>query len=80
MEETMKLEIESNGCSRRDWLRETVRSAVAVMALSQGGANSAEPAAMQPEMQYALENDYPFFGGELPEAYQPDASSVRRIK
>lgn len=57
-----------NTITRRELLRCTLEGAVAVSLISPAIAPGA-PADLTLEPVFLPENDYPFFGDELPEAY-----------
>lgn len=55
--------------TRREALRETLMVAVAGTLILPLAVEAGPLPAPQPEAEYVPENDYPFFGGELPEGY-----------
>ena len=61
---------ESNTLTRREALlsalKGTVATAVVVPVAAEGAQSASAP---QTEPAFVLENDYPFFGGKLPEGY-----------
>lgn len=73
----MNTESNSPAPSRRQLLKGAVAGALAGLA-SVPGATRAAPASITqaacstPQEPHAMEHDYPFFGGELPEAYRAD--------
>lgn len=55
--------------TRRDALRETLMVAVAGTLVLPPRAEAGPSPVPQTEAEFIPENDYPFFGGELPEGY-----------
>ena len=65
---------EPNSISRRDALKCALQGALVTAALipAVADASTSEPAPTRPPV-FIPENDYPFFGGEVPEAYRFDS-------
>ncbi len=55
--------------TRRDALRETLMVAVAGTLVLPPPAEAGPSPAPEAQAEFIPENDYPFFGGELPEGY-----------
>ena len=67
----MNTPTESNSLTRRGALLAAFKSAItaAVAAPLIVQAAPATPAPAAPEPEFVPENDYPFFGGEMPDGY-----------
>ena len=59
---------EDSTLSRRTALKRALHGALAA-ALAPAASASLPPTALAPEPEFVPENDYPFFGGELPEGF-----------
>lgn len=61
---------EPNNLSRREALLNALKGTVAAaLAAPVIGQSAPPPLASQPEPEFVPENDYPFFGGEVPKGY-----------
>lgn len=65
-----EMKTEPNALTRRDALKRALHGALATAAIAPaiGRASTSLPAPAQ-EPEFVPENDYPFFGGEVPDAY-----------
>jgi hypothetical protein len=73
----MNISTESNRLTRRSALMGALKGAVAAAAVCPLIAEAAPPAPRSAEPEFVPENDYPFFGGELPAAYALEDSAGR---
>ena len=65
----MNTPTESNSLTRRGALLAALKGAVTAAVVAPVLVQAAPPVTAKPEPEFVPENDYPFFGGEVPDGY-----------